>query len=51
MAREWGYRWKDGDVEAVLFEEGRPDGWEDTPAKCHPPKRGRPRKVSDNGDS
>jgi len=29
----WGYRIKDGEVEAKLFPEGRPKGWKDTPAK------------------
>lgn len=31
---EWGYRLKNGEVEAKLFEDGRPSrGWADTPAK------------------
>ena len=30
----WGYRLKDGEVEAKLFPEGLPPrGWADTPAK------------------
>lgn len=44
---EWGYRWKDGEVEAQLFEDGKPDGWEDSPAKCEPKKRGRPPKTKE----
>ena len=30
----WGYRLKDGEVEAKIFENGKlPSGWVDTPAK------------------
>lgn len=49
--RQWGYRWSNGDVEAVLFEDGMPDGWEDSPAKCAPKKVGRPKKVKNDNDA
>lgn len=30
----WGYRLKNGEVEARIFEDGKlPRGWVDTPAK------------------
>lgn len=49
--REWGYRLKeDGEVESRLFEDGRNEGWEDSPAKCTatpPKKRGRPKKAAE----
>lgn len=33
-APQWGYRLKGGEVEARLFEQGRPPrGWADSPAK------------------
>lgn len=31
--RAWGYRLKDGEVEAKIFEGKRPKGWSDSPAK------------------
>ena len=43
----WGYRLKDdGEIEAQIFEE-MPEGWEDSPAKCKPAKRGRLKKDAD----
>ena len=38
----WGYRLKDGEVEAQVFEEDLPKGWHDSPAKCvaKKPKKG-----------
>lgn len=29
----WGYRLKDGEVEAKIFDGKIPTGWKDTPAK------------------
>lgn len=39
----WGYRLKDGEVEARLFEEDTaPEGWADTPAKLE--RKPKPKK-------
>lgn len=34
--RTWGYRLKDGEVEAQIFEGKLPKGWKDTPAGLKP---------------
>ncbi len=36
----WGYRLKDGEVEAQVFEEDLPKGWQDSPVKCVAKKTG-----------
>lgn len=34
----WGYRLKDGEIEAKIFDGDLPKGWHDSPAKCAPKK-------------